>query len=115
MQQLITILHILVALSVIILVLLQQGKGADMGAALGSGASGTMFGSQGATPFLVKLTAGLAFVFFITCGVLSYFASKSLEQSQGMLTPVPVPTSAVPAPTTIMPPVNPALPPNPSK
>ena len=80
MQQLITILHILISICVIALVLIQRGKGADMGAGFGSGASGTMFGSQGATPFLVKLTASLAILFFISSGVLSFMAGRQTVQ-----------------------------------
>lgn len=76
MQQLITILHIFIAFCVIILVLIQHGKGADMGAGFGSGASGTMFGSQGATPFLVKLTASLAMLFFVSSALLSFVVGR---------------------------------------
>ena len=71
MYQLILTIHVLVALLIIGLVLLQQGKGADIGASFGSGASGTVFGSQGTGGFLFKLTAGLAFTFFATSVVLS--------------------------------------------
>ena len=96
MQQLIVMLHILVAVAIIALVLLQHGKGADAGAAFGSGSSNTMFGSQGPTPFLVKLTAILATIFFITSLVLSYFASKDVKQvavnaSQSIHQTVPLP------------------------
>ena len=75
MQALILIVHILVAISLIALVLLQHGKGADVGAAFGSGASNTMFGSSGSLPFLIKLTAVLAAIFFATSLALSYMAS----------------------------------------
>ena len=77
MQQLILILHIFVAVAVVGLVLLQQGKGADIGAAFGSGASNTIMGSQGAKPFLFKLTAVLAACFFATSVALTYFASHN--------------------------------------
>lgn len=77
MEQVILVLHVVVAVVLIGLVLLQQGKGSAMGAGFGSGgASTSMFGSQGATPFLVKLTAGLAAVFFITSLTLSYVAGQ---------------------------------------
>jgi preprotein translocase subunit SecG len=97
MQQLITILHILIAVSIIVLVLLQHGKGADIGATFGSGSSNTMFGSQGTTPFLVKLTASLAFIFFITCVTLSYFSFGQVKSNQ-MNNPLPmgVPTQHLP-------------------
>jgi preprotein translocase subunit SecG len=80
MQQLITIFHVLAAIGLIILVLVQHGKGADMGATFG-GASSTMFGSQGTTPFLVKITAILAFIFFLTSASLSFLVSRELKQA----------------------------------
>ncbi len=67
--------HVLVGLGVIGLVLVQHGKGADMGAAFGSGASGSLFGSSGSANFLSRTTAVLATVFFITSLGLSYLAS----------------------------------------
>ena len=76
MQPLILVLHVLTCVSVIALVLVQQGKGAEIGAAFGSGASSTVFGSPGASSFLFKLTAGAAAVFFATSLGLSYIASK---------------------------------------
>jgi preprotein translocase subunit SecG len=69
-------LHILVGLTVIGLVLLQHGKGADMGAAFGSGASGSLFGATGSANFLSRTTAGLATVFFLTSLGLTYLASN---------------------------------------
>lgn len=91
MQTILIILHILAAVSLVALVLMQHGKGADVGAAFGSGASNTMFGSQGATPFLVKLTGGLALVFFITSLTLSLLVAKH------------APTNILPVPTTTAP------------
>lgn len=84
MQALILITHVLVAVSLIALVLLQHGKGADAGAAFGSGASNTMFGSQGSTPFLIKLTGGLAALFFATSIGLSYFASLQSKSARAV-------------------------------
>lgn len=84
MQQIIGILHVLIALCIIALVLVQQGKGADMGAGFG-GASNTMFGSQGATPFLVKLTGIFALLFFITSSVLSFIVSKEATQTNPLM------------------------------
>ncbi len=66
MITLITVLHIIAALFLILVVLLQQGKGASMGAAFGAGSSQTMFGSSGSKSFLTKLTAGAAALFMIT-------------------------------------------------
>src|SRR5512135_2979495 len=67
--------HILVALVIIGLVLMQHGKGADMGAAFGSGASGSLFGSSGSANFLSRATAIVATVFFLTSLGLTYFSS----------------------------------------
>lgn len=76
MQHLIFILHILACLALIGLVLMQQGKGADAGLMSGGGGgSQTVFGSKGAHSFLVKMTAGCALLFFITCLSLGYFAN----------------------------------------
>jgi preprotein translocase subunit SecG len=79
MQELIFIIHILAAAFLIILILMQHGKGADMGAAFGSGASQTVFGSIGSVPFLIKVTAIVAIVFCSTCIGLSYFISKTAK------------------------------------
>lgn len=109
MQQLITILHILIAVSIIVLVLLQHGKGADIGATFGGGGSNTMFGSQGSTPFLVKLTASLAFVFFITCITLSYFSFGQARSNQfNTMLPTGVPSQHVPVAPTSSPNVPPS-------
>lgn len=70
------VVHILAALGVIGLVLLQHGKGADMGAAFGSGASGSLFGATGSANFLSRTTAVLAAVFFVTSLSLAYIASN---------------------------------------
>ena len=69
-------IHILVALAIIGLVLMQHGKGADMGAAFGSGASGSLFGATGSANFLSRTTAILAAVFFATSLGLAYVASS---------------------------------------
>lgn len=73
---LILTLHVLVGIAVIGLVLIQHGKGADMGAAFGSGASGSLFGATGSANFLSRTTAVLAAVFFLTSLGLSYLASS---------------------------------------
>ncbi|GAB4174890.1 MAG: hypothetical protein OHK0026_01010 [Rhodocyclaceae bacterium] len=67
-------IHVLVGIAVIGLVLLQHGKGADMGAAFGGGSSGSLFGASGSANFLSRTTAALATVFFITSISLSYMA-----------------------------------------
>jgi preprotein translocase subunit SecG len=98
MQTLVLVLHILAALGVIVLVLLQHGKGADMGAAFGSGSAGSIFGSAGAANFLSRTTAVLAAVFFATSLALTYFSapSKSGGVTESLAVPAG-PTNAVPA------------------
>jgi preprotein translocase subunit SecG len=75
----ILIIHVLVALALIGLVLIQHGKGADAGAAFGSGASATVFGSRGSSNFLSRGTALLATVFFITSLSLAYMSRDVAE------------------------------------
>ncbi len=77
METLIWLVHVTAAIVIIILVLLQQGKGADMGAAFGSGASGSLFGASGSANFLSRMTAVAATTFFITSLTLAYFSSGS--------------------------------------
>ena len=89
--------HFLVALSVIGLVLLQHGKGADMGAAFGSGASGSLFGASGSANFLSRTTAVLAAVFFLTSLSLTYLASSKPKQAGSVMDTVKT-QSVVPAP-----------------
>lgn len=81
LETVIVVLHLLGAIGVVVLVLLQQGKGADAGASFGAGASSTVFGSQGTTTFLSRVTAILATVFFMTSLGLGYFAK---EKADGM-------------------------------
>lgn len=76
MQTILVVFHLFLAIGLIGLILIQHGKGADMGAAFGSGASGTVFGSKGSASFLTRLTAGLATLFFVTSMVLAYFATQ---------------------------------------
>ena len=76
MFSVLVILQVVIAVALIGLVLLQQGKGADMGAAFGAGASGTVFGSRGSANFLSRTTAGLATAFFVTSLVLAYMANS---------------------------------------
>lgn len=75
MENIITVIHVLAAAGVIGLVLIQHGKGADMGAAFGSGASGSLFGVSGSSNILSKLTAACVVVFFCTSLTLAYMAS----------------------------------------
>jgi preprotein translocase subunit SecG len=74
METLVVVVHIIVAISIVGLVLLQQGKGADAGASFGSGASQTVFGASGSGNFLTRATTIAATVFFITSLSLAIFA-----------------------------------------
>ncbi|KPW24911.1 Preprotein translocase, subunit SecG [Pseudomonas amygdali pv. dendropanacis] len=80
METVVIVFHLLGALGVVALVLLQQGKGADAGASFGAGASNTVFGGQGTSTFLSKFTAILAACFFITSLGLGYFAKEKAQQ-----------------------------------
>ncbi|MDR2711477.1 MAG: preprotein translocase subunit SecG [Burkholderiales bacterium] len=77
------VVHILVAVAICGFVLLQHGKGADMGAAFGSGASGSIFGSAGSANFLSRTTAALATVFFITSLGLTYYSARHTGSNIG--------------------------------
>lgn len=90
METLVLVVHVLVAVVMIALILLQQGKGAEMGASFGSGASGTVFGSAGSAGFLTKLTAGLALVFFMTSLGLAVFAKQHSDKAAEALLPAAV-------------------------
>lgn len=75
LHNLLLVAHVLIAVGLVVLVLLQQGKGADAGAAFGSGASGTVFGARGSGSFLTRTTGVLATLFFITSLSLAYLAN----------------------------------------
>lgn len=96
MEILILVIHVLAALSVIGLVLLQHGKGADVGAAFGSGASGSLFGSSGSANFLSRTTAVLAAVFFLTSLGLTLFSTRKTE-NKGVMATQPASTQSLPA------------------
>ena len=87
--QIILVIHVLLALGLVGLILIQHGKGADAGAAFGSGAAGSVFGARGAHSFLYKLTAVLAIAFFVTSISLAYFASNegaAIDPEQSIMT-----------------------------
>lgn len=100
MEQILIFLLVLIAIALVALVLIQHGKGADVGAAFGSGASNTMFGSQGSTSFLFKLTFGLAIVFFIILIVLTRITTHQVEGNNLNL---PNPAQTAPQPTSTVP------------
>ncbi|WP_043308804.1 preprotein translocase subunit SecG [Pseudomonas sp. ML96] len=79
LETVVIVVHLLGAIGVVGLVLLQQGKGADAGASFGAGASATVFGSQGSATFLSRFTAILAAIFFITSLGLAFFAKEKAD------------------------------------
>jgi preprotein translocase subunit SecG len=101
MQMFLTFMHIMAAIFLIVVVLLQQGKGADIGSAFGAGASQTVFGSRGAGNFLTKMTTAFVVLFMATSVSLTYFISASSILSgyddEDPLRPVPA-GSAEPIP-----------------
>ena len=88
MQTLIIIIHVIAAISIVGLVLLQQGKGADAGASFGAGASQTVFGSSGSGNFLVRATTISAVIFFVTSLTLAIFAKN--QAGRGSSTGLPI-------------------------
>jgi len=96
----ILIIHVLVSVAMILIILLQSGKGADIGAAFGGGSSQTVFGSSGAATFLGKVTIVAAAVFMMTSFVLTYVSGKGVGQVQrSVLTETAVPQTSVPTPS----------------
>jgi preprotein translocase subunit SecG len=99
------VVHVLVALTVIGLVLLQHGKGADMGSGFGGGSSGSLFGASGSANFLSRATAVLATVFFLTSLGLAYMATHRTKPSGGVMDAVKTeksaPASVIPAPAKV--------------
>jgi len=92
MQLTLTVFHLLLAIGLIGLILIQHGKGADAGAAFGSGASSTVFGARGSGSFLTRLTAILATLFFLTSMALAYFAAQ-VDEPKGLMEGVEVPAA----------------------
>lgn len=84
-QTIVLIAHTVIALLIIVLVLLQRGKGADAGAAFGSGASSTVFGSQGSSNFFSRTTAILAASFFISSLSLAYLSSQQADTPDSLI------------------------------
>jgi preprotein translocase subunit SecG len=94
MYEIILLVHVVIAIALVVLILLQQGRGASIGASFGSGASNTVFGAQGSGAFLIKVTAGLGFAFFLTSLVLGYIAAQTVKQG-AVLPSEPAVTSPV--------------------
>ena len=104
METLVWVVHVVTAVVLIGLVLMQHGKGADMGAAFGTGSAGSLFGSSGSANFLSRSTAAAATLFFVTSLSLTYIYSHP-EQQQGVMDKIE-PTAIQAAP--VAPAVNPA-------
>ena len=90
MEQMILIAHLLIALAIIGLILLQQGKGAEMGASFGAGASQTLFGADGSANVLTRATAILATLFFVTSFGLAIVAKDKAAAVEGIELPIPL-------------------------
>ena len=110
LYQIIVVIHIMLGLGIVGLVLMQHGKGADAGAAFGGGASGSVFGAQGAASFLSRTTAIFATLFFTTSLILAILSGQqskkadiveTLETSQENPTPVVSDDVPLPAPLTL--------------
>jgi preprotein translocase subunit SecG len=111
LQTLVLIIHVVACLALIAIVLLQTGRGAEMGAAFG-GSSQTLFGSSGGSTFLGKLTTAAAIVFMVTCLGLTYFSSRTetksvmdkvkvkVEEPQGPVIPDAKPVQGMPSTPT---------------
>lgn len=109
METVLIVIHLLLAIGLIGLVLVQHGKGADMGAAFGSGSSATVFGAAGAGNFLSRATAVLAALFFATSLVMAYFAMQKHQQTDSIMqapaATAPAKVPAKPASQSDVPPV----------
>ncbi len=108
MYTLVVILHVVVSVALILIILLQTGKGADIGAVFGGGSSQTLFGSSGPTSFLSKLTAAAAVIFMCTSLFLAYFSgarpSSSIMKGGAAGPSMPGPVGQPPMPQQGMPP-----------
>ena len=89
LQKAVMVAHTLIAVLIIVLVLLQRGKGADAGAAFGAGASGTVFGARGSSSFFSRATAVCATAFFVSSLALAYLSSQSTAAPTSLLEDAP--------------------------
>ena len=97
METFVLVIHVLAALVLVGVILLQHGKGADVGAAFGSGASGSLFGASGSANFLSRTTAILAVIFFVTSLGLTFFSTRKTEREGVMSTQPAAPAQSLPA------------------
>jgi len=95
METIILIFHVIVAVCVVALVLVQQGKGADIGASFGGGSANTMFGSAGPAPFLMKVTAVFGAIFFATSLGMGILVSHQQKQTNQLIVPAKTLTQPV--------------------
>ena len=93
----ILLIQIIAAMAMIGLILLQHGKGADMGASFGSGSSGSLFGATGSANFLSRSTAAAATIFFLATLALAYFGSRPGDQSGGVMSELAKPAATATA------------------
>jgi preprotein translocase subunit SecG len=101
MQTILTVFHLFLAIGLVGLILMQHGRGADAGAAFGSGASATVFGARGSGSFLSRATGILAAIFFVTSMVLAYYAAQVGEPEglmEGVEAPAAVESGGAPPP-----------------
>jgi preprotein translocase subunit SecG len=98
----VTVVHIIAAVALVLIVLLQTGRGSEIGAAFGSGASQTLFGSSGTSGFMTRLTTGVVVIFMVTSLVLAIMHSNRTGSVKMAPPPVPVEESA-PAPAPAVP------------
>lgn len=92
--------HIIIAIVMVGLILLQHGKGADAGASFGAGAAGTVFGAAGSANFMTRATAVLATIFFVTSLALAWYAQRQADEQMRLDIPVvqsQAPTAPAPA------------------
>ncbi|MFC1833902.1 preprotein translocase subunit SecG [Thermodesulfobacteriota bacterium] len=80
----IIVLHVIVCITLVLIILLQSGKGADIGAVFGGGSSQTVFGSTGATTFLHKITIGAAVTFMVTSFLLTFYSGRGVSVTEGL-------------------------------
>lgn len=91
-------IHIFLCITLILIVLLQAGKGSGVGLSIGGGMSQTMFGGSGGKTFFMKVTTGVAVAFMITCMALAYLATRNAGGYHGVLTGTQTQAPAAPAP-----------------
>jgi preprotein translocase subunit SecG len=101
LENLVVVVQVISALAIIALVLLQHGKGADMGAAFGSGASGSLFGATGSSNFMSKSTGVAAAIFFTSTLILAGYASKANSTVSGGVMERAAAAKTAPAPAAI--------------